>query len=81
MEEFNTRMKEAEKIIGHKWITDDQVVEAMDYVRAYIKMNGGNPYGIEWFKPKPKFLPEDVAKAWDTVVQRADDEQKLGISV
>lgn len=70
-----------EEKLGHKWITDKQVVDAMVYVRSYVELNGGDPYDIDWFGKKPSHLPEDVSRAWDVVVQRADDEAKLGIQV
>lgn len=74
-------MEDMEKKLGHKWITDKQVVDAMNYVRSYVELNGGDPYDIDWFGKKPKFLPDDVSRAWDVVVQRADDEAKLEIQV
>lgn len=46
-------------------VTENQMLEAMDYVRSYVKFNGGDPFDIDWEK-KPKFLPEDVSRAWDT---------------
>lgn len=73
--------KEVEQKLGHKWITDKQLCDAMEYVRGFYKMHGENPYAIEWFQEKPKWIPKDVSTAWDTVVQRADDEATLGISV
>lgn len=75
------KTEEVEKKLGHKWITDKQVCEAMDYVRSYVELNGGDPYDIDWFGKKSKFLPEDVSRAWDTVVQRADDEATLGVRI
>lgn len=72
---------EIEKKLGHKLVSEEQSLEAREYVYKYYRTVGENPYAIEWFQEKPKWLPEDVSKAWDTVVQRADDLATLGIQV
>lgn len=63
---------------NEKTITVDQAIEAMRYVRSYIKLNGGDPYDVDWFGKKPSHLPEDVSRAWDTVVAQADQEAGKG---
>lgn len=64
---------------GEKVITVEQAIEAARYVRSFIKLNGGDPYDVDWFGKKPTYLPEDVSKAWDVVVARADYEAEKGI--
>lgn len=49
--------------------TQEQMIDAMEYIRSYIEYNGGDPYdfpsGKRW-QTKPKNLPEDVSAAYDT---------------
>lgn len=49
--------------------TQEQMLEALRYIRSYIELNGGDPFdfpsGKKW-QTKPKNLPEDVSAAYDT---------------
>ena len=49
--------------------TQEQMLEALRYIRSYIEFNGGDPFdfpsGKKW-QTKPKNLPEDVSAAYDT---------------
>lgn len=64
--------------------TQEQMLEAMRYIRSYIEFNGGDPYdfpsGEKW-QTKPKNLPEDVSAAYDTYKGYWDMIKKQGIIV
>lgn len=59
-------------------ITEDQMLDALRYVRSYVELNGGDPYAID-FDKKPKTLPEDVSRAWDTYKGFWSEVQNRGI--
>ncbi len=54
---------------GQDPFTQEQMLEALRYIRSYIEFNGGDPFdfpsGKKW-QTKPKSLPEDVSAAYDT---------------
>lgn len=54
---------------GQDPFTQEQMLEALRYIRSYIEFNGGDPFdfpsGKKW-QTKPKNLPEDVSAAYDT---------------
>ena len=64
--------------------TQGQMLEALKYVRSYIELNGGDPFsfpsGDKW-QTKPKDLPEDVSRAWDTYKGYWDMIKEQGIIV
>lgn len=60
--------------------TQEQMLEALRYVRSYVEFNGGDPFAID-FRRKPKNLPEDVSKAWDTYQGYWDMIKQQGIIV
>ena len=64
--------------------TQEQMLDALRYIRSYIKFNGGDPFsfpgGKRW-RNKPKNLPEDVSRAWDTYTGYWDMIKQKGIIV
>lgn len=49
--------------------TQSQMLEALKYIRSYIKFNGGDPFTFpsdKRWRTKPKNLPADVSAAYDT---------------
>lgn len=64
--------------------TQEQMLEALRYIRSYIELNGGDPFTFpsdERWRTKPKNLPEDVSAAYDTYNGYWDMIQKQGIIV
>lgn len=64
--------------------TQEQMLEALRYIRSYIKFNGGDPYDFpsgERWQEKPKHLPEDVARAYDVYQGYWNEIKEQGIIV
>lgn len=64
--------------------TQSQMLEALKYIRSYIKFNGGDPFDFpsgERWQEKPKNLPKDVSAAYDTYKGYWDMIKQQGIIV
>ena len=64
--------------------TQSQMLEALRYIRSYIKFNGGDPFDFpsgERWQEKPKNLPRDVSVAYDTYKGYWDMVKAKGIIV
>lgn len=61
-------------------VTEQQMLDATEYVRAYRELIGENPYDIDWDR-KPKNLPEDVSAAWDTHNLYGEQLREIGVII
>lgn len=59
-------------------ITLPQALEAQEYVRSFIRFNGGDPFAPGAEEPK-KWWPEDVKKAAEVRDEFFNNLEKKGI--
>lgn len=60
-------------------VSEEQMLESLRTIREFVESIGGDPYAIEFDKPKPKGLPLDVSQAWDTYKSFWNRMQSKGI--